>query len=129
MASVLQSGSYETHVEQLQNSYRLKRDALLAAADDFFGDMPGVSWHRPSGGLYVWMTLPESVATGFDGRLFERATKTDKVMYVPGELCYPSNWTERPRNQMRLSFGVLSPELIREGMKRLASAVRFVLNN
>jgi DNA-binding transcriptional MocR family regulator len=33
----------------------------------------------------------------------------------------------RPQNQMRLSFGVQTPEGIDEGMKRLASAVRAIL--
>jgi 2-aminoadipate transaminase len=47
-------------------------------------------------------------------------------MYVPGELSYPSDMPDRPRHQMRLSFGVQSPEGIREGMKKLANAVRKV---
>jgi 2-aminoadipate transaminase len=127
VASVLQSGAYRQHVSRLQQSYKEKRDAMLAAADEFFSDIPGVSWLRPNGGLYVWMTLPEHVPTGFDSELFKRATHTDKVMYVPGELCYPSDWDQRPVNQMRLSYGVLDIEGIREGMKRLASAVRAVV--
>ena len=127
VASVLQSGAYRQHVSRLQHSYKGKRDAMLAAADEFFLDIPGVSWLRPNGGLYVWMTLPDHVNTGFDSDMFKQATHTDKVMYVPGELCYPSDWDQRPRNQMRLSYGVLDNEGIREGMKRLASAVRAVV--
>lgn len=128
MADVLASGKYHDHVKNLQHSYKLKRDAMLQAADEFFGDIEGVTWLRPNGGLYVWMSLPDSVETGFNSPLFERATSVDKVMYVPGELCYPSSWTERPKNQMRLSFGILDADGIREGMKRLASAVRSVMN-
>ncbi|MEO2015531.1 MAG: PLP-dependent aminotransferase family protein [Fuerstiella sp.] len=124
VATVLQSGAYRQHVSMLQQSYKGKRDAMLVAADEFFSDIPGVSWLHPNGGLYVWMTLPENIPTGFDSELFKRAIHTDKVMYVPGELCYPSDWDQRPHNQMRLSYGVLDIEGIREGMKRLASAVR-----
>ncbi|MCA9065230.1 MAG: hypothetical protein KDA96_19310, partial [Planctomycetaceae bacterium] len=83
-------------------------------------------WVHPSGGLYVWMTLPDTIPTGFDSPLFHRATQVEKVMYVPGELSYPSTWADRPRNQMRLSFGVQSAEGIREGMRRLAAAVRHI---
>jgi 2-aminoadipate transaminase len=70
------------------------------------------------------MSLPETVATGFESPLFRRATQVDQVMYVPGEVCYAGPPGERPRHQMRLSFGTQSVEGIEEGMRRLASAVR-----
>ena len=123
LADVLDSGAYPEHVHSVCESYSAKRDAMLSAADEFFAEIDGVTWERPAGGLYVWMSLPEKIATGFDSPLFERAANTEKVMYVPGELCYPSGWGQRPRHQMRLSYGVLPPDQIREGMRRLAAAV------
>ena len=78
--------------------------------------------------MYVWMRLPDAVPTGFQSVMFRRATQVDKVMYVPGELCYPQDWTERPRSEMRLSFGVQGPDGIREGMRRLANAVRWAIS-
>jgi 2-aminoadipate transaminase len=127
VATVLESGLYEPHVEQVRASYRVKRDRMLAAAEKYFADLPGVSWVRPQGGLYVWMTLPEEIETGLDSPFFDRAVKVDGVMYVPGELCYAGTPAQRRRNQMRLSFGVESPDKIEEGIRRLASAVRAVL--
>ncbi len=125
MASVLASPAYDEHLRQVTAGYREKRDAMLSAADEFFSRIDDVSWVHPHGGLYVWMTLPSHIATGFDSELFHRATTIDKVMYVPGELSYPST-SDRPTSQMRLSFGVQSAAGIREGMKRLASAVAAV---
>jgi 2-aminoadipate transaminase len=129
LATVFDEGLYEPHVEEVRTAYRAKRDAMLAAAERDFADLPGVSWHRPYGGLYVWMSLPEHIDTGFAGELFHRAVKSDGVMYVPGELCHaPAPETgHRPRNHMRLSFGVQDTDGIAEGMRRLASAVRAVL--
>lgn len=127
LASVLESGEYSAHVTSVIDGYIRKRDAMLAAADEYFSDLDDVEWEHPAGGLYVWMTLPSGVQTGFDSPLFHYATESTKVIYVPGELCYPASWTERPRNQMRLSFGVETPEQIREGMRRLADAVRHVV--
>jgi 2-aminoadipate transaminase len=127
MATVLESGFYEPHVEQVRASYRVKRDRMLAAAEKHFADLPGVSWVHPEGGLYVWMTLPEKIQTGLDSQFFDRAVKVDGVMYVPGELCYAGSPTQRRRNQMRLSFGVESPDQIEEGIRRLSNAVRAVL--
>jgi len=124
LAEVMVSGQYQKHVQSVREAYRLKRDAMLAAAEEYFGPLEGVTWVRPEGGLYVWMSLPKPVETGFQSQLFQRATKHHQVMYVPGELCYPQKTGTPARHQMRLSFGVLSPELIREGMRRLAGAVQ-----
>jgi 2-aminoadipate transaminase len=127
LATVLESGAYEPHVEQVRASYRAKRDCMLAAAQKYFANLDGVTWVRPQGGLYVWMTLPDHVQTGFESPLFHRATRVERVMYVPGELSYAGSLEQRRRCQMRLSFGVETPERIDEGMRRLASAVRVVL--
>lgn len=124
IAHVLRGGEYAAHVEQVCAAYRVKRDAMLSAAEEHFADLPGVTWIRPQGGLYVWMSLPEQIQTGFQSPLFERAVRTEGVMYVPGEICYGGPDSARPRNQMRLSFGVQSPAGIAEGMARLARAVR-----
>ena len=83
--------------------------------------MPQLPW---SGRL----VLPDHIETGFASALFQRATQIDKVMYVPGELSYPANWPDRPRCEMRLSFGVQNVVGIEEGIRRLASAVRWILD-
>ncbi len=126
IAEALRTGSYRKHVDLLRNSYRVKRDAMLAAAEKYFSDIDGASWLRPEGGLYVWMSLPEQIDTGYSAPLFQRATKTDGVMYVPGEIAYPTGSPLQKKNQMRLSFGVATPETLDEGMRRLASAVQSI---
>jgi len=127
VASLMESGLYQKHVHDLCAAYQSKRDAMLEAADEYFTDLAGVDWVHPHGGLYVWMSLPESVPTGFVSALFDRAVHTDKVMYVPGELFYTGPVADRPRHQMRLSYGVQDCDGIRLGMQRLANAVRSVL--
>ena len=126
LADALHSGAFKKHVEHIRQSYRIKRDAMLSAADEFFSDIPGVSWHHPQGGLYVWMTLPDEIETGYQSPLFQRVTRGDGVMYVPGEICYPSGSSVTRRTQMRLSFGVEAPATIREGMRRLSDGVKAV---
>ncbi len=123
LAIVLESGQYESHVEQVCAAYRTKRDAMLKVTEQEFADNDGVSWVHPHGGLYVWMSLPAHIETGFKSELFRAATQKHGVMYVPGELCYGGPLAKRPRHQMRLSFGVQSPEGIADGMRRLANAV------
>lgn len=127
LATVFERGLYIDHVRILCDVYRAKRDAMLAAAQRYFGRLPGVEWVHPGGGLYVWMTVPANVETGFESPLFQRAVQGEKVMYVPGEVCYAGGTESRPRNQMRLSFGTQSPAGIDEGMRRLARAVSEVV--
>lgn len=128
LAEIFDSNEYAPHVEGLRNSYRLKRNAMVSAAEKYFSDIEGVSWIHPGGGLYVWMSLPESVETGFDSRLFDVAVHQEKVMFVPGELFYDSNDPNRKTNEMRLSFGIQDEAGIDAGMKQLANAVRTVLS-
>ena len=128
MATVFEQGLYEPHVRKLCASYCAKRDAMIGAADKYFGDIDRVDWYRPNGGLYVWMSLPDTVDTGFSGPLFRRATEHEGVMYVPGDLCFSAEQTPLPRNNLRLSFGVQSIEGIEEGMRRLARAVRAIIH-
>ena len=128
LAELLASRRFAIHAEEVRAAYRIKRDAMLSAADEFFSEMPGVSWVHPHGGLYVWMSLPPHVATGFDSPLFRQAVDVEQVMYVPGELCFGGPRERRQRHHMRLSFGVQSPNGIREGIRRLSRAVRAILD-
>ncbi len=130
LATVFEQGLYQPHVETVRDAYRTKRNAMLTAADRYFTDIPGVSWMHPEGGLYVWMSLPERIATGFDSELFHHAVHKTGMMYVPGEICFASGAADeddRPKNHMRLSFGVQDPQGIDEAMKRLAMSVREVM--
>jgi len=128
VARAIRTGEYANHVRSVCESYRRKRDAMVAAVEREFSGLPGVSWFKPQGGMYVWMRLPDHIETGFAGPLFQRATQVDKVMYVPGELSYPADWKGRPRCEMRLSFGVQNVAGIEAGIRRLASAVRWILD-
>ncbi len=125
MYEVLDRDLLDPHIRQIRLSYREKLDVMLAAADTYFNQLPGVRWIRPQGGLYVWMTLPEGIDTGPRGKLFERAMRVG-VMYVPGQYCFPK---EGPclHNTLRLSFGVQSEDNIRRGMELLATAIRETL--
>lgn len=117
-------GSYERQVALLKSVYRKKRDAMLAALDEHLGPFGvDVSWTRPHGGLYVWLTLPEGVDAGRDGELFDLCV-AEGVLYVPGGYAFPDGHGPAPANTARLSYGVAPEAAIREGIRRLASALR-----
>ena len=89
MAVMLAEGIFDEHVTRLRGEYRDKARVTLEAVERCLGPIGGVRWVSPTGGLYVWVELPEGIDTGLDGPLFPRAL-AEGVLYVPGEPCYPA---------------------------------------
>ena len=127
MHRVLEQGLLEPHIETLRKGYQPKLKAMLDACTEFLGPFQGVYWNTPQGGLYVWLTLPEGVDAGPNGRLFDLALN-EGMLYVPGQFCFPAEGEPVQRNTIRLSFGVQSAERIREGIEKLANALGRVLS-
>lgn len=123
---VLRNGEFEQHLPEILAGYRAKLGAMLDALQRELGDLEGVHWRHPKGGLYVWLTLPEHVDASESGPLWKNATDNG-VLYVPGQYCFPSEGEPVAKNTIRLSFGVQSPEGIADGIRRLAEAIRKVM--
>ena len=107
---------FDKQVGTLRAAYASRRDDMLAALER---EMPeGVSWTKPEGGMFIWMSLPE----GLDGaRLLERSLETTRVAFVPGQAFFPDG---TGANTIRLSFSLPSTEEINEGVARLARLIR-----
>lgn len=111
----LNENELEVYLGQLVKTYRGRRDAMLAALDEFFP--PEATWSRPQGGFFVWARLPEFIDT--TEMLAEAISQ--KVAYVPGRAFFADG---SGANFMRLAFCYPSEEDIREGIKRLAGVVK-----
>ena len=75
-----------------------------------------VSWTKPDGGIFLWVTLPE----GMDAMdLFQQAVQA-KVAYVPGSCYYADGGGE---NKMRLNFSACDEQKIELGIQRLAKVI------
>jgi 2-aminoadipate transaminase len=119
---LIADGSYGRHVGRLVGIYREKCRAMLDALDEHFSPFDGVSWTRPHGGLYVWLTLPEGLDTGLGGPFFQRCV-SEGVLYVPGAYAFAEEPGPVPRNHARLCFGVPGVADLVEGVRRLAAAL------
>jgi 2-aminoadipate transaminase len=113
-------GFIDEHVKLIRATYKVRRDAMLSALNDFFP--PEVSWTHPHGGLFLWVTMPPGVDSS---RLLELALRQN-VAFVPGEPFYPNGDTG---SHMRLNFSNAAPEQIREGIRRLSIAVAHELEH
>jgi 2-aminoadipate transaminase len=107
----LRRGNFEPNLERVSTLLRARRDAMLEALER---ELPDARWSRPQGGYFVWLELPEGADAG---ALLERATAAG-VTFVPG-----ADFGGAP-NTARLAFSFVSPDEIREGVRRLAALVR-----
>ncbi len=123
LAGALADGSYDRHVATLTGMYRRKRDAMLGALEENFGAFDGsVSWTRPNGGMFVWLSVPEGVDLGTKGPVMPRCLEHG-VLYVPGSFAFPDEPGPVPTNHARICFGVPGEADLVEGVRRLAGAL------
>jgi DNA-binding transcriptional MocR family regulator len=107
----LRRGNFEPNLERVSTLLGARRDAMLEALER---ELPDGRWSRPQGGYFVWLELPAGADAG---ALLERATAAG-VTFVPG-----ADFGGAP-NTARLAFSFVSPDEIREGVRRLAALVR-----
>lgn len=103
----LSEGELDGHLRRVRETYRERRDGMLAALRRAFPSP--VAWTRPRGGLFVWVTLPDRV----DGdELFAAATR-EGVTFSRGSLFHLDG---RGRNTLRLAYAAVDPERIERGL-------------
>jgi 2-aminoadipate transaminase len=119
---VARDGFLDQHVKLIRQVYRERRDVMLQSLREFFP--PTVTWTYPQGGLFLWVTLP----AGLDMQAIFQSAVEHNVVFVPGDSFYANdvrgNDGREGSRHMRLNFSNASPEQIREGIGRLATAVK-----
>lgn len=108
----LASNDYTEHVNKIISLYKNQSEAMLDAMQEFFP--AHVEYTRPEGGMFIWATMKDGTPA-LD--VFHKAME-QKVAFVPGDPFYTSKTNV---NTMRLNYTNATPEVIREGIKRLAS--------
>lgn len=106
---------FEGNLVRLTELYRQRRNAMVAALEAMMPE--GVSFTRPQGGLFLWVTLPERIKAI---ELLKRCLEQN-VAFVPGDSFFPNGGVE---NTLRLNYSNMPEDRIREGVARLAAAIR-----
>ncbi|WP_340240113.1 PLP-dependent aminotransferase family protein [Sulfitobacter pontiacus] len=111
---------FDSHIDTIRSAYRARRDAMLEALQ---AHMPeGVSWTKPEGGMFIWVTLPDTL-DGAD--LLKQSLESERVAFVPGHAFFADG---SGRNTLRLSYSTSTEGKIAEGVERLGQLVTRALN-
>ena len=110
-----QNGWLDQHIAESIALYRRKAETMNAALER---EMPeGVRWARPEGGFFLWLELPENLAS----RDLMPAAAENRVGFLPGYFFYPDR---RRVPALRLGYTTLPDDRIDEGVNRLGKAIR-----
>jgi 2-aminoadipate transaminase len=114
VAEFASNGDYARNVDRLRAAYRQRRDALLSALAEHLDGK--VSWQRPGGGYFVWLTLTAGPRT----TELLRVAEAQGTSFMPGDVFYLPGSPASPT--IRLSFSRYQPELLVEAARRLGRA-------
>jgi 2-aminoadipate transaminase len=105
---------WQQQLKTFREVYRERRDVALSALEDM---MPaGTRWTVPSGGFYIWLTLP----AGLNSKEMLPRAIAERVAYVPGTGFYADG---SGGAHLRLCYSFPPPERVREGVRRLAAVI------
>jgi 2-aminoadipate transaminase len=116
VAEVLKDGFIDRHVPTIRALYKSQCEAMLTALDRELSGT-GITWNQPTGGMFLWLTLPAHM-NSID--LLPKAVERN-VAFVPGAAFYADN---AQHNTLRLSFVTASVEQINIGVAALAAVLK-----
>lgn len=111
---LLEQGLLEKRLPTIRAEYRRRRDLMMASLAEHLG--PWATWTRPSGGMFLLVTLKVPIATA---DLLPLALKAG-IAFVPGDVFHIDG---SGTHTLRLNFSNASPDRIDEGIRRLAGVV------
>jgi DNA-binding transcriptional MocR family regulator len=115
IAAFLADGRYPQQLERTLGIYRERRDVIVDALAAHMADL--ASFSPPNGGGHIWVTLRRACD---DEHLYHEALSAG-VAFLPGRAML----IEREQaTHLRLSYGLVEPAGLREGVRRLAAVVR-----
>jgi DNA-binding transcriptional MocR family regulator len=118
VSEYLSISDWKGQINTYRKLYQEKRDAALEALEQY---LPRVQTTRPSGGFFLWLTLPE----GLNSKEMLPLAVNELVAYTPGTAFYGDG---RGANNIRVCFSHPTAENVKVGIKRLSNVINFQLD-
>jgi 2-aminoadipate transaminase len=118
VAEYCRRGHWEPHLARLRSVYRMRRDTALSALSQHMP--PDVTWTRPAGGFFLWLTLP--------AQIFARDVKR-RALQQGVEIAEGSGFFVNPsdgQHNLRLAYSYAAPDELARGIQILARAIEQV---
>lgn len=116
-AEFFKRGYFPAHLERVRQTYRKRRDTMMAAIDAYFPN--GTTYTRPEGGLFLWPEVPGTIDTT---ALLPEAI-AHGVAFVAGAGFFVHG-QGKGKNCMRLSYGNVTTEQIEKGIQILGTVLQ-----
>lgn len=110
----LEKNILKTHLPKILKYYKPRKDVMLRALEKYAPK--NVSWTKPDGGLFIWVTLPKNLDAK---KIYYLAVKKG-VAYVPGYIFFAKGGG---KNTLRLCFSTVSEKDIEKGIKILCQLI------
>ncbi|MEY3614713.1 MAG: hypothetical protein RL752_621 [Actinomycetota bacterium] len=118
VSEYLTLSDWQGQIDTYRQLYKTKRDAALSALEQY---LPRVQTTRPSGGFFLWLTLPE----GLNSKEMLPLAVNELVAYTPGTAFYGDG---RGANNIRVCFSHPTADNVKVGIKRLSNVVNLQLD-
>ena len=114
-ARYIEKGLLDVNLKKTVELYRQRRDYMISCFREFMPE--GVTWTEPSGGMFLFVTLPPAIDASV---LLEKAIRK-KVAFVSGSVFHCNN---EGHNTMRINFSFADRNDTCTGVRRLAETIR-----
>jgi 2-aminoadipate transaminase len=110
-----QQGLLEPHIASVLSIYKKRRDIMLKSLESYMPE--GVSWTRPQGGFFIWITLPHPLRSS---EVVEWG-ESEGILFLGGDPFFAETETGQ---HLRLSFSYVQPDKIQEGIEKLGQILK-----
>ena len=118
-AEYLKAGHMPATLAKVRKVYAQRAQVMMQALRDELGD--AVTFTEPQGGLFLWVRLTGAGGALADANVLAKKAIEQGVAFVPGAPFFSQN---PDVSTLRLSFATADEDKIREGVARLAKALK-----
>jgi len=115
LSTFIRNGYYDKHLRRIHRLFRRRMSTALSALNEFLAS--DVKWTKPDGGYTIWVSL---------SRAYQNEDHLKTILLRHGVLVSPGLYyffNSQLQKYFRISISSLNEDEIREGIKRLGSAL------